>query len=126
MNEQGKPERLAVSLQSLAAGLIELVHVRLELFGVEAREEASRLGELALYAVLAVVFLSLGLTFLAVLLTVLLWDTHRVLALAVFSTAFLTMGAVAFFAARARFTQGSRLWGASLDELDRDIERLRQ
>lgn len=126
MNEPGKPERLAVSLQSLVVGLIELIHVRLELFSVEAREEASRLGELALYAVLAVIFLSLGLTFFAVLLTVLLWDTHRVLALSVFSTAFLTVGAVALFAARAKFAQGSRLWGASLDELDRDVERLRR
>ena len=38
---------------------------------------------------------------------------------------FLTLGAVAFAAARARLVQGSRLWGASLDELERDKERLR-
>jgi len=125
MNAPEPPERLAVSLRGFAASLIEFLAVRLELFSVEARDEALRLGELLLYGAIALVLLSLGLTFLAVLLTVLLWDTHRLLALAVFSAIFLTLGAVAFVAARARLNQGSRLLGASLAELERDKERLR-
>lgn len=125
MSEPEKPERLAVSLRGLAGSLIEFISIRLELVGVEAREEALRLGELVLYGAIALVLLSLGLTFLAVLLTVLLWDSHRLLALAVFATLFLTLGALAFMAARVRLAQGSRLWGASLDELHRDKERLR-
>jgi len=125
MNAPEPPERLAVSLRGFAASLIEFLAVRLELVSVEARDEALRLGELLLYGAIALVLLSLGLTFLAVLLTVLLWDTHRLLALAVFSAIFLTLGAVAFVAARARLNQGSRLLGASLAELERDKERLR-
>lgn len=125
MNAPEPPERLAVSLRGFAASLIEFLAVRLELVSVEARDEALRLGELLLYGAIALVLLSLGLAFLAVLLTVLLWDTHRLLALAVFSAIFLTLGAVAFVAARARLNQGSRLWGASLAELERDKERLR-
>lgn len=125
MNAPEPPERLAVSLRGFAASLIEFLAVRLELVSVEARDEALRLGELLLYGAVAIVLLSLGLTFLAVLLTVLLWDTHRLLALAVFSAIFLTLGAVAFVAARARLNQGSRLLGASLAELERDKERLR-
>jgi hypothetical protein len=85
MNAPEPPERLAVSLRGFAASLIEFLAVRLELVSVEARDEALRLGELLLYGAIAIVLLSLGLTFLAVLLTVLLWDTHRLLALAVFS-----------------------------------------
>jgi uncharacterized membrane protein YqjE len=125
MSGPDKPERLAASLRGLAGSLIEFISIRLELVGVEAREEVLRLGELLLYGAIAVVLLGLGLTFLAVLLTVLLWDSHRLLALAVFSTVFLTLGALAFIAARVRLAQGSRLWGASLDELNRDKERLR-
>ena len=125
MNAPEPPERLAVSLRGFAASLIEFLAVRLELVSVEARDEALRLGELLLYGAIAIVLLSLGLTFLAVLLTVLLWDTHRLLALAVFSAIFHTLGAVAFVAARARLNQGSRLLGASLAELERDKERLR-
>ncbi len=125
MNAPEPPERLAVSLRGFAASLIEFLAVRLELASVEAREETLRLGELMLYGAIALVLLSLGLIFLAVLLTVLLWDSHRLLALAVFSAIFLTLGAVAFVAARARLSQGSRLWGASLAELERDKESLR-
>ena len=119
------PERLAVSVRGFAASLIEFLAVRLELVSVEAREEALRLGELLLYGAIALILLALGLIFLAILLTVLLWDTHRLLALAVFSAVFLTLGGVAFFAARARLARGSRLWGASLAELERDKESLR-
>lgn len=125
MNAREAPQRLSISLRGLATSLIEFTSIRLELLGIEAREEVHRLGELLLYGAIALVLLSLGLTFLAVLLTVLLWDSHRLLALAVFATVFLTLGAVAFAAARARLVQGSRLWGASLDELERDKERLR-
>ena len=92
MSGPERPERLAVSLRGLAGSLIEFISIRLELVGVEAREEVLRLGELLLYGAIAVVLLSLGLTFLAVLLTVLLWDSHRLLALAVFATVFLTLG----------------------------------
>ena len=125
MSAPENPERLAVSLRGLADSLIEFISIRLELVSVEAREETLRIGELLLYGAIAVVLLSLGLTFLAVLLTVLLWDSHRVLALAVFAAVFLSLGAVAYVAARARLVKGSRLWGTSLDELERDRERLR-
>jgi uncharacterized membrane protein YqjE len=125
MSGPEKPERLAVSLRGLASSLIEFASVRLELLSIESREEALRLGELLLFGAVAIVLLSLGLAFLSVLLTVLLWDSHRLLALAVFAAVFLTLGAVAYVAARARLAKGSRLWGDSLDELNRDKERLR-
>jgi len=126
MSGPEKAERLAVSLKGFAASLIELAQVRLELAGVEAREEVHRLGELLLYGALSVVLLSLGLGFLAIFLTVLLWDSHRLLALGVFAAVFLTLGMVAVIAARARLARGSNLWRASVEELARDRERLQQ
>ena len=125
MSAPAPPERLAVSLRGFSASLVEFLSVRLELVSVEAREEVLRLGELLLFGAIAVILLGLGLTFLAILLTVLLWDSHRLLALAVFTTVFLTLGAVAAFAARARLARGSRLFEASLAELDRDKQSLR-
>lgn len=125
MSAPAPPERLAVSLRGFSASLVEFLAIRLELASVEAREEALRLGELLLYGAIAIILLALGLTFLAILLTVLLWENHRLLALAVFATAFLSLGGVAAFAARARFARGSRLFEASLAELDRDKQTLR-
>lgn len=125
MSAPAPPERLAVSLRGFSASLVEFLAVRLELVSVEAREEALRLAELLLFGAIAILLLGLGLSFLAILLTVLLWDSHRLLALAVFATVFLTLGGVAAFAARARLARGSRLFGASLAELDRDRQSLR-
>lgn len=122
---RGSDERLAVSLRGFGASLLELAQVRLELLSTETREEVLRLGELLLYGALALVLLSMGLTFLAIFMTVLLWDSHRLVALAVFATLFVTLGVLALFAARARLASGSRLWGASLQEFERDRERLR-
>ncbi len=125
MSEPQRPERLSASLRGFAASLIEIVHVRLELITVEARDEALRLTELVVYGALAIAFLTFGIAFLAVLLTVLLWDSHRLLALTLFSTLFITLGAVAAVVARARMAEGTRLFASSLDELKRDRDTLR-
>ncbi|HNI86044.1 MAG TPA: phage holin family protein, partial [Ottowia sp.] len=71
----------AARLRALLADVVELVQVRLELFTVEAREELARLARMAVLGALAVVLLSFGLIFLALFLTVLLWDSQRLLAL---------------------------------------------
>ena len=119
-----RPERLAVSLKGFVSSLIEIVHVRLELITVEARDEALRLTELLVYGALAIAFLTFGIAFLAVLLTVLLWDSHRLLVLTLFSTLFITLGAVAAVIARARMAEGTRLFASTLDELRRDQDAL--
>lgn len=115
---------VASSLRRLLAHGLALLQVRLELLGVETRDEADRLLGLFILAALAVVFLGLGFGFLAILITVALWDSHRLLALAVFATLFITLGGVAAFAARARAGRGSRMFEASLGELRDDLDRL--
>lgn len=119
-----RPERLAVTLKGFVSSLIEIVHVRLELITVEARDEALRLTELLVYGALAIAFLTFGIAFLAVLLTVLLWDSHRLLVLTLFSTLFITLGVVAAVIARARMAEGTRLFASTLDELKRDRDGL--
>jgi uncharacterized membrane protein YqjE len=124
MSAQARPERLAVSLRGFAASLIEIIQVRFELITVEARDEALRLTELLVYGALAIAFLTFGIAFLAVLLTVLLWDSHRLLVLTLFSTLFITLGVVAGVVARARMVEGTRLFASSLEELKRDRDTL--
>ena len=77
------PERVTQALRGWLHDGVALLRVRLELFGVEAREHALASVELLLAGLAALLFLGLGLGFFAVLLTVLLWDSHRLLALAV-------------------------------------------
>jgi len=119
------PRRLSASLKTLASTVLELLQLRLELLSVEAQEEVQRLGGLLIYGAVAVTFLSLGLGFLAILITVALWDSHRLLALAVFATLFLTLGGVCAWLARERALAGTRFFSSSADELKRDRESLR-
>ena len=115
----------AARVRGLLADLIELAQVRFELFTVEAREELARLAGMAVMGALAVVFVSFGLIFLAIFLTVLLWDTHRVLALGIFTSLFLGGGLVLALLAWNKAKQGFRMFGATRSELQRDQDRLR-
>lgn len=111
---------LFASLRGFAATSVALVRTRLELFRIEAREEAGRVAELVLWGMAAVLLGVSGLVFLAVFLTVLLWDSHRLLALGVFAALFIAAAAGAALFARRLARLGSRLFVASLAELRRD------
>lgn len=116
---------LASSLKGLLSNGLGLLQVRLELFSVEAREELARVGGALAWAACAWTFFSLGLGFLSILITVALWESHRLLALTAFSVLFLTLGGVAFWLARQKVLTASRLFEASLAELQADREQLR-
>ena len=121
---QQAPERVTQALRGWLHDGVQLLRVRLELLSVEAREHALATLELLLAGLAAVLLLGLGLGFLAVLLTVLLWDSHRVLALAVFATLFLTLGGMALLLLRSRWQSSRRWFESSLDELGQDGEHL--
>lgn len=119
------PQRLSASLKTLAGTVLELLQLRLELLSVEAQEEVQRLGGLLVFGAVAVTFVSLGLGFLSILITVALWESHRLLALSVFATLFLTLGGVCAWMARERALAGTRFFSSSAEELKRDRESLR-
>lgn len=119
------PQRLSSSMRGLASTVLELVQIRLELFSIEAQEEVLRVGALLVYGAIAVAFLSLGVVLLALLITVALWDTHRLLALGVFTGLFFVIGGVAAWLARERVRSGTYLFSASVEELRQDREGLR-
>jgi uncharacterized membrane protein YqjE len=123
--EATPPLRLVASLKGLAGTALTLLQVRLELLSVEAQEEVVRVIGLLLWGVVAVVLLALGLGFLAILITVAVWETQRLLALAVFATLFLSLGGVAAWQAYQRARRGTALFAGSLAELRQDREQLR-
>ena len=92
---------LFASLKGLFGTSLALAQNRLQLLGVELAEERGRLLSLLTFGAIALICLSAGLVFLAVFLTVLLWDSHRLLALGVFS-------ALAAFSGKPA---AWRLWG---------------
>lgn len=108
------------SLRGLAATGAALLQNRLELLGAELQEEKARVFGLLVYGAAALLLLAAGAIFLAVFLTVLLWDSHRLLALGVFAALFLAAGAAALSLALRLARQPSTLFAASLAELAQD------
>jgi uncharacterized membrane protein YqjE len=121
----GNPAGLLASLRGFATTSVALLRTRLDLLKTEAREEAGRIAGLLLWGIAGVLLGVAGLVFLAVFLTVLLWDSHRLLALGVFSALFLAAAGMAVATALRLARQGSQLFAASLAELRRDEEALR-
>jgi len=115
---------LFASTKGLLGTGIALLHNRLQLLGVELAEERVRLVSLLAYGAAAFLCIAAGLVFLAIFLTVLLWDSNRLLALGVFSALFLGAGIASLTLTMSLARSGSKLFSASLAELHKDREAL--
>lgn len=115
-----QPGGLLHSLRGLATHGVALLRNRLTLLATELEEEKSRLLRLLLLGAAAFVMLAAGLVFLAIFLTVLLWDEHRLLVLGLVTAGFLGFGTLALLVAVRTARTGSRLFSASLAELAAD------
>lgn len=111
---------LYASLRGLIVTGVAVARTRAELLATELAEEKARLLGMLVWGAVALIFLAAGLVFLAVFLTVLLWDSHRLLALGVFAALFLGGGGLALAATLQLARSGSRLFSASLAELAQD------
>ena len=120
MTETPRSRGLLSSLRGLVATGVATLQIRLELFATELQEEKARVLGLLFYGAAALILLAVGVTFLAVFFTVLLWDSNRLLALGVFAATFLGGGALALTAAMRLARSESRLFAASLAELAQD------
>ena len=116
---------LFASLRGFAATSVALIRTRLELLRIEAREEVGRLTGLMVWGIAAVLLGVTGLVFLAVFITVLLWDSQRLLALGIFAALFLVAGAFASATALRLARQKSQLFATSLAELRHDEDALK-
>jgi len=119
------PTRLGESLKGLADSGLATLQTRLELFSVEIKEEKLRAGGFLFDTVLAALFIGFGVVFLMAFLTVLFWDSHRLLALGLGTTGLFIAGVWAATRAAGRLHSGSRLFASSLAEIAQDREALR-
>ncbi len=119
MSDSPRP-RLSESLHGILDTGLHAVQTRLELLSVEVQEEKLRIVSLLFNTLLSAVLLGFGLVFVAVFLTVLFWEEHRLLALGLACAMFLGGGLLTATNAARELRRGSRLFAASLAELARD------
>jgi uncharacterized membrane protein YqjE len=115
---------LFASLKGLLGTSLALLENRLQLFGVELAEERVRLLSVLGYGAIAFICLGAGLVFLAMFLTVLFWDSNRLLVLGIFAALFLGTGAATLLMTMSFARARSHLFAASLGELRKDRDSL--
>jgi uncharacterized membrane protein YqjE len=119
-------EPVSAPLRRLGTSLLTLGRIRLELLAIEAQEEKERIASLLLWAVLAALLAGFGLLMLLVLVTVALWDSHRLLALGGGTVVLVAAAVVAVMKVRALIAQPATLFQASIGELRADADALRR
>ena len=120
MTEPTASTGLLASLRQLAATLLELAQVRLELLSSDIEHEKLRLLGTLLWVAVAVLLAGIGLAVLAMLVAVLFWDSHRLLALGLLALAYLLAAVVAAWQAKRHWKTPRGLFATSADELARD------
>lgn len=122
--ERSRPGVFA-SLRGALGTALTLLQTRLELLALELAEEKQRIIGLLLWGAVAVLALGMGLVFLAVFMTILLWDTHRLLVMGISAAVFCGLGLVAISIFMRLLHAPTSLFSASLAELAQDRAELR-
>ena len=115
---------LFANLKGLLATLLDTGRSRLKLLATEAEEEKLRIIDLLVSAAAAFFLLSLGVVLLIICFTVAYWE-QRLLVLGVSTGATLFFGFIFAFHLRSRLNRPANLFRASIRELGKDIEALR-
>lgn len=109
------------SLRDVGRNLLSLFCDRVEMVAIEFQEERLRTQQKLTVAVLAAVFLALGVQLLAFLVIVLCWDTYRVAAVVLVTALYLGVGlwAVALF--RHLMHNSPKAFATTMDEFRKDV-----
>lgn len=120
-----RPQGLLEALRTLLASVLQLLHTRVELFTTEIQEQVQRLLWLFVWTIVALFCGSLTVLMLCITVLIAFWDGHRLLAAGCLTGGLLVLMLAALLILRARWRAGPRWLGASLDELQRDADALR-
>ncbi len=113
-----------MSLKNLTSTLIAIIQTRLELLGTDLEEGRERLISLLVMIFMSLFCLCFGIGLLALLLVVVFWDTHRLLALSTLTGVFLIAGGVLCFLVIRTLKAMPRMFEASLIELSKDQRQI--
>lgn len=113
------------SLKTLSVSLVGIVHTRIELLSTDIAEEREHLITHLVWVLVALFCIGVGVVLLAILIVVVFWESHRLLALGGLTGLFLAVGAGAGWLAIHKIRTKPRLFAASLAELSKDKQQLK-
>ena len=113
------------SLKMLGATLASAFHTRVELFVTELEEERERFKQTLVLALLAVFGFAMGVILLTIFVVALFWQNGWIGAIGGLALIYLGVATIAAFKLRAIFLTRSGLFPATLAELAKDRDRLK-
>jgi uncharacterized membrane protein YqjE len=99
---------------------VALGRIRLELLAIELQEERDRIARMLVWAVATTFLGCFALVFVALFVTVALWDSHRLAALGACSALFVALALWGALQLRRLVAAGSTLFQSSIAELRQD------
>jgi uncharacterized membrane protein YqjE len=123
-DETGHTESLLGSLRDLAATFVALLQTRIEIFASEIDEERTRLARIVVLALTALFCLGLAIVLLVLLVAVVFWEEHRLLAVGLLAGFFALCGLAALLTLRAAVRKRPKFLSATLAELRKDEKEL--
>ena len=108
----------------LTASVIALGRVRLELLVIEVQEEKERIAAMLVWAVVTAFLGCFALVFVALFVTLALWDSYRLWSLGAFATLFFALALWGVSRLRQLMGMGSSLFHSSIAELREDSRAL--
>jgi uncharacterized membrane protein YqjE len=117
-------ENLLSSIKSLAATGASIAQSRLELLSVDVQIHRSKIIRLIVMIICALFFLFFGLVMFSLLIVIYSWETDRMLALSMLTTAFITIGLIMALLVIQSMRTMPKLFEASIAEFAKDREAL--
>lgn len=114
------------SLKLLTAHLLAITHTRLDLLSTDMEEDRDRLIAILVLLLTALFCFGVGIVLLAVLIVVAFQNNNQLLVLSSLTGIFLLAGVAAIGFIMQQRKGKPRLFAASLTELGKDVEQLRQ
>jgi uncharacterized membrane protein YqjE len=117
-------ENLLSSIKNLVSTGTTIAQTRLELISVDVQIARTKLISLLAMIVSALFFLFFGLVMLALFIVIYSWESDRMLALGLLTSAFLLIGLILTLLVMQSMRTMPRLFEASIAELAKDRESL--
>ncbi|MCW5625212.1 MAG: phage holin family protein [Burkholderiales bacterium] len=114
------------ALRGLVETSVALVHTRLEILATEIEEERIRLKQYVLLALATAFCLGFALILAVLLVLVVFWDDHKILAVSLLLAVFLVSGGALAFTLVRQARARPMLFSATLAELAKDRDRLKR
>jgi len=117
-------ENLLLSIKNLVSTGASIAQTRLELISVDVKIARTQLISLLIMIVSALFFLFFGLVMLALFIVIYSWESDRMMALGLFTSAFLLIGLILALLVMQSMRTMPKLFEASIAELAKDRESL--